>query len=229
MHLAALLLPLSQLHGQQCLAPGTVTGLATRVAGGLEWGGEGSARGATLALHGERWFVLGEYTDRGWALGRRTFNDSPFAGFMERQHQVLGARAGLGRTLGERTALCVSGGYATGTGLGFESSGDPELGGAGFDAHRRVRIDLELVHAVDARGVRLRPAMNVGVLLVRERELQGDIMSEGFTGALPITFTLGVPIGEAFTLRPRANLGRFSQRGASYGVDAVLQLGGPRR
>jgi hypothetical protein len=227
--LVALLLPASQLHGQQCPPPGATTGVAARLAGGLEWGGNGSARGATVALHGHRWFVLGEYTDRGWALGRRTFQDSPFPGYMERQHQVLGARAGVVRALGTRTSLCVSGGYAAGTGLWYRYSGEPELGGVGFESHRRVRADLALAHAVTGRGMRLQPGMNVGVLFVRERELQGDIVSDGLTGALPISFTLGVPLGDAFTVRPRANLGRGSQAGASYGVDAVVQLGRARR
>jgi len=228
--LAVLLLPMGQLRAQQCLAPGTVTALAMRVAGGLEWGGEGSARGSTLAVHGRRWFVLGEYTDRGWALGRRTYSGLPLPGYMERQHQVLGARAGLVRALDDRTALCVSSGYAVGSGLGFEMSGDPELGGVGFEAHRRVRADIELVHALTVRRVRLLPAVNVGVLFVRETELIGDIVNTGLTGYLPVTFTLGVPIGDAITLRPRYNAARRrSQRGASYGVDAVVQLGRPRR
>jgi hypothetical protein len=228
--LAALLLPAASLDAQQCVAPGTVTGRAVRAAGGLEWGGEGSARGTTLALHGRRWFVLGEYTDRGWALGRRTYSGLPLPGFMERQHQVLGARAGFVRTLNDRTALCVSGGYAMGTGLGFELSGDPIIGGVGFDAHRRVRADIELIHELTVRGVRLLPAVNAGVLFVNESELQGDIMNIGTTGSLPITFTLGVPIGDALTIRPRYNAARRrNARGASYGIDAVVQLGRNRR
>lgn len=228
--LVALLSPLGHLVAQQCVAPGTVSGLALRVAGGLEWGGDGSARGGTVALHGRRWFVAGEFADRGWALGRRTYSGLPLPGYMERQHQVLGARAGVASALDDRTALCVSGGYAVGTGLGFELSGDPELGGVGFDAHRRVRADIELVHALTVRRVRLLPAVNLGVLFVRETELLGDIVDARVIGSLPITVTLGVPVGDAITLRPRYNVARRrSGRGPSYGFDAVVQLGRSRR
>jgi hypothetical protein len=226
---ALLLVPVDQLPAQHCVAPGTMPALALRAAGGLERGGEGSARGGTIALHGTRWFVAGEYTDRGWALGRRTYEGLPLPGYMERQHQVLGARAGIVRPLGHRSAVCVSGGYAVGIGLGFAFSGDPELGGAGFDAHRRMRADVEAVHTLRVGVLRLLPAINLGILLVQETELMGDIVSSGRTGYLPVTVSVGVPLGDAITLRPRYNLPRRgSQRGSSYGVDAVVQLGRPR-
>jgi hypothetical protein len=217
--------PAARAGAQHCVASGGATAPVLRAAGGLEWGGDGSARGATVSLHGRTWFVAGEFGDRSWAFGRRTFSGLPSSGFMERQHQVLGVRAGGRRELAPSTALCLSAGYARGTGLGYELSGDPLLGGVGFETHSRVRGDVELAHELTVGRVRLQPAASVGVLFVRERELQGDIVSEGLTGYLPITLTLGVPLGDVFTVRPRLNLPRGGSRGSSYGVDAMVQLG----
>lgn len=69
------------------------------------------------------------------------------------------------------------------------------LGGVGFETHSRVRGDVELAHERTVGRVRLQPAASVGVLVVRERELQGDIESGGLMGYLPITLTLGVQLG----------------------------------
>jgi hypothetical protein len=143
---------------------------------------------------------------------------------MERQHQVLGLRAGGARALGQRAALCASVAYAMGTGLRFVSSGDPMLGGAGFESHRRVRADMEVVRAITLGNVRLLPALSVGLLLVREDEIQGDIALSGVSGYVPITMMIGVPIGRYITLRPRFNVPRGDSPGTSYGIDASVQM-----
>jgi hypothetical protein len=226
--LAATLLlasPIARANAQHCVASGGATLPVVRAAAGLEWGGDGSARGAAVSLHGRRWFVAGEFGDRSWAFGRRRFSGLPVPGFMERQHQVLGVRAGGRHELTARSALCVSGGYARGTGLGYQLSGDPLLGGVGFETHTRVRGDVELAHDLTIGAVRIQPAASIGLLFVHERELQGDIVEEGLTGYLPITLTLGVPLGDVLTVRPRLNLPRGGSRGSSYGVDAMVQIG----
>lgn len=225
---AALVVVSAPLAAQQCLIPGSVPPLSVRASGGADFGGEGHAAGGSLALHGQRWFVAGEFADRGWGLGRRTYRGLPLPGFMERQHQVLGLRAGGTRALGTRAALCGSLAYGIGTGLRVVPSGDPILGGAGFEAHRRVRADLEVVRAITIGDVRLLPALGIGVLFVREDEVQGDIFLSGLTGYVPITMMIGVPIGRHVTLRPRFNVPRGDARGTSYGIDASVQLGGFR-
>lgn len=206
------------------MIPASQPKLSVRASGGVEVGGDGHAAGGSLALHGPRWFVAGEFADRGWGLGRRTFSDSPSPGFMERQHQVLGVRAGGARALGRRAALCTSVGYGVGTGMRIASSNDPILGGVGFESHHRLRADLEVVRAVTVGNLTLLPALGVGVLFVREEELAGDIMLSGLTGYLPITMTVSVPVGRRVLLRPRLNVPRGDSRGASYGVDASVQL-----
>jgi hypothetical protein len=225
---AALVLATTPLAAQHCLIPGSVPALSVRAGAGTERGGDGYAAGGTLALHGQRWFVAGEFADRGWGLGRRTIRDSPLPGFMERQHQVLGLRAGGTHALGTRAALCSSVAYAIGTGLRVVPSGDPTLGGAGFESHHRVRADMEVVRAITIGDVRLLPAVSVGLLLFREDEVQGDIALSGLSGYVPITMMIGVPIGRHVTLRPRFNVPRGVARGTSYGIDASVQLTGFR-
>lgn len=222
---SVLLVSAAPLAAQHCVIPGTLPRLSVRAAGGAEWGGDGYAAGGTLAVHGQRWFVAGEFADRGWGLGRRTYEGLPLPGYMERQHQVLGARAGGARPIGRRAALCFSVGYAVGTGLRIVSSGDPLLGGVGFFSHRRGRADVEVVRGITVGTVQLLPAISVGVMIVREEELLGDIVTSGPTGAVPITLTVGVPIGRTLVLRPRVNVPRGDRRGTSYGVDASVQLG----
>ncbi len=225
---AALVLVSTPLAAQHCLIPGNVPAVSVRVSGGAEYGGEGYAAGGALALHGQRWFVAGELADRGWGLGRRTYRGLPLPGFMERQHQVLGLRAGGVRALGTRAALCTSLAYAIGTGLRVVSSGDALVGGSGFQSHHQVRADMEVVRAITIGDVRLLPALSVGLLLVREDEVQGDILLSGLSGYVPITMMLGVPIGRHVTLRPRFNVPRGDARGTSYGIDASVQLVGFR-
>lgn len=224
---AALLFPGTRAAAQHCIVPGSTPSLAVRAAAGTEWGGEGRASGGTLALHGRRWFVAGEYTDRGYALGRRQF----WSGFsmMEDQHQVLGVRAGSANPLGSRAAFCISGGYGMGTGMSLQSYGDPMLGGTGFESHRRLRADVEFVREMNVGGVRLLPAASAGLMLTWESELQGDIMLQGPNGYAPITFTLGVPVRDAFALRARFNTPPGRSRGSSFGLDAVVQFGGRGR
>jgi hypothetical protein len=212
------------LKAQHCHTPGASPRLAIRAAGGVERGGKGHAAGGSLTLHARRWFVAGEFADRGWGLGRRTFRGLRLPGFMERQHQVLGLRAGGSLTLGTRSALCASLGYAIGTGLRVAYSGDPLQGGAGFESHHRVRADMEVARAITIGDVRLLPALSVGLLFVREEEIQDDIVLIGTTGYVPITMTVGVPIGRYITLRPRLNVPRGNDRGTSFGIDASVQL-----
>jgi hypothetical protein len=226
---AALVLARTPLAAQHCVIPGTVPTLSVRAGAGAELGGEGYAAGGSLALHGQRWFVAGEFADRGWGLGRRTYSPTYSGlsrpGIMERQHQVLGLRAGGARALGTRSALCASLAYASGTGLRFVSSGDPQVGGVGFTSHHRVRGDIEAVRAITLGNVRLLPALSVGLLLVAEEEIiQGDIIVSGPSRYVPITMMIGVPIGRHLTLRPRFNVPRGDARGTSYGIDASVQM-----
>jgi hypothetical protein len=216
-------LPLRSTAAQLCAAPLT-RGVETRAAAGLEWGGEGYARGTTLSWHGRRAFVAGEFTDRGWGNGRRQFEDAPLPGFMERQHQVLGVRAGIARALGGRTTLCTAAGFGVGTGLSIQPSGDPQSGGVGFESHRRFRADIEVVRRVAIGSVDLLPSASVGLLFFSESELSGDIMLSGLVGYLPITFTLGVPVHDRVLVRPRLNVPRGDQRGTSYGLDVTLRF-----
>ncbi len=224
--LMPMFLPVAALRAQLCLAPGTVTAPTGRLSGGLEWGGRGHAGGAAVALHHERWFVAGEYTDRGYALGRRRIPWAPSISFMEREHQVLGIRAGRVRPIGERGALCMSGGYATGTGLRVTRSGDPLSGGSGFEEHSRLRFDLEFVRAFTVGGVRLEPSVAAGVVWVRETRIAGDIIDDRFLGGhLPFTLAVGVPVGRQIMVRPRLNLPPGESRGPSWGLDATAPLG----
>jgi hypothetical protein len=219
-------LPVTALRAQLCLASGTVTAQTARLSGGLEWGGQGHAGGAVLALHDQRWFVAGEYTDRGYALGQRRIPWAPSSSFMEREHQVLGVRAGRVRAIGERGALCMSGGFAVGTGLRVNRSGDPLLGGSGFESHNRLRFDLEFVRAFSFRGVQLEPSVAAGVVWVRETRIAGDIIDDRlFGGHLPVTLALGIPVGHQVMVRPRLNLPPGDSRGPSWGVDASVPLG----
>jgi hypothetical protein len=221
---AALVLVTTRLAAQHCVIPGTLSPVSVRASGGTEFGGEGYAAGGSLALHGQRWFVAGEFADRGWGIGRRTFRELP-SGIMERQHQVLGLRAGGARALGTRFVLCASLAYAIGTGLRVVSSGDPMLGGVGFTSHHRVRADMEVVRSITIGDLRLLPALSVGLLLVAEGEItEGDIALDGLSAYAPITMTIGVPIGRHVTLRPRFNVPRGDGRGTSYGIDASVQL-----
>ncbi len=220
--IAALLIPGARASAQHCVTPGTTPSLAVRVAAGTEWGGEGSASGGTIALHGRRWFVGGEYTDRGYALGRRQFQ--PAFSVMESQHQVLGLRAGSVNPLGRHAAFCISGGYGIGTGMRVEYFGDPELGGAGFESHKRVRGDVEFVRELRIGAVRLLPSASVGILMSRETQFIGDIIEQGLQAYVPITFTVGVPVNDAFSLRARLNTPPGQSRGSSFGVDGVVHL-----
>ena len=216
-------LPLRNAAAQVCAAP-NARGVETRAAAGLEWGGDGYARGTMLSWHGRRAFVAAEFTDRGWGNGRRVLEGVPLPGNMERQHQVLGVRAGIARAFGTRTALCTSAGFGVGTGLSIQSSGDPELGGVGFESHRRFRADVEVVQRVTIGTVDLLPSASVGLLFFSESELSGDLMLSGLMGYLPITFTLGVPVHDRVLVRPRLNMPRGDQRGTSFGLDVMLRF-----
>jgi hypothetical protein len=143
---------------------------------------------------------------------------------MERQHQVLGVRAGIARALGRRTTLCTAAGFGVGTGLSIQSSGDPQFGGVGFESHRRFRADIEVVRRVAIGSVDLLPSASVGLLFFSESELSGDIMLSGLVGYLPITFTIGVPVHDRVFVRPRLNVPRGDQRGTSFGLDVTLRF-----
>lgn len=213
-------LPVCDAAAQLCAAP-NARGVETRAAAGLEWGGEGYARGTMLSWHGRRAFVAGEFTDRGWGNGR---GGVPLSGGMERQHQVLGVRAGLARALGGHTTLCTSAGFGVGTGLSIQSSGDPLFGGVGFESHRRFRADVELVQRVTIGSVDLLPSASVGLLFFFESEVSGDIILGPLKAYLPITFTLGVPVHDRVLVRPRINMPRGDQRGTSFGLDVTLRF-----
>jgi hypothetical protein len=224
------LLPVAAARAQLCLVPSTATAPVVRLSGGLEWGGRGHAGGVLLARHTPRWFVAGEYADRGYALGRGRVSSAPSISFMERDHQVLGIRAGRVRPVGERGALCVSGGLAVGTGLRMPSSGDPLAGGSGFESHQRLRVDLEFVRAITIRGVQFEPSVAAGVVWVRETRIAGDIIdSRLFDGHLPFTLALGVPVGRQIMVRPRANFPPGTTRGPSFGADVSVSFGNLRR